>query len=87
MPNVNFQQAKEEGEFGTAIYNQQITECPSIDCVTWNQHLLRPDQKKTHYVIAGVDPGSKVDKAEKLGVKILSEDDFKALLKNPESYI
>ncbi len=43
--------------------------------------------KKTHYVIAGSDPGSKVSKAEKLGVKILDENDLKSLLKKPESYL
>ena len=36
--------------------------------------------KKTYYVVAGDDPGSKRDKAEKLGVQILSEDYFKTLL-------
>jgi DNA ligase (NAD+) len=36
--------------------------------------------KKTDYVVAGADPGSKRDKAEKLGVEILSEDDFKSLI-------
>jgi DNA ligase (NAD+) len=36
--------------------------------------------KKTDYVVAGADPGSKRDKAEKLGVDILDEDQFKKLL-------
>jgi len=36
--------------------------------------------KNTDYVVAGVDPGSKHDKAKKLGVKILSEKEFKDIL-------
>ncbi len=36
--------------------------------------------KKTDYVVAGTDPGSKRDKAEKLGVEILTEDQFRGLL-------
>jgi len=32
--------------------------------------------KNTSYVVAGENPGSKIDKAVKLGVQILSEDDF-----------
>ncbi len=37
--------------------------------------------KQTNYVVAGTDPGSKYDKALKLGVKIISEQDFSKMLK------
>ena len=42
--------------------------------------------KKTAYVVAGDAPGSKYDKAVELGVPILDEDGFRALLENgPET--
>jgi DNA ligase (NAD+) len=37
--------------------------------------------KKTDYLIAGSDAGSKLDKAKDLGVKIINESEFEALLK------
>jgi len=37
--------------------------------------------KKTSYLIVGVDPGSKLAKAQKLGIKTLSEAEFLELLK------
>lgn len=33
--------------------------------------------KKTDFVLAGDDPGSKVDKARRLGIDVLNEDEFK----------
>lgn len=41
--------------------------------------LLSAVSKKTNYVLVGENPGSKVDKARALGVKIINEDDFNRL--------
>ncbi len=44
-------------------------------------HVTSSVSKKTDYVIAGNDPGSKIEKAEALGVKIIDERAFLKLLR------
>jgi len=40
--------------------------------------------KKTAFVVAGEDPGSKYDKALELGVRVLAEDDLVRMLETGE---
>ena len=37
---------------------------------------------KTDYVLAGTAPGSKLTKAQEIGVKVINEEDFKQMIKD-----
>jgi DNA ligase (NAD+) len=43
-------------------------------------HVTGSVSRKTDYVLAGTDPGSKFDKAKQLGVRIIDEAEFRKLL-------
>jgi DNA ligase (NAD+) len=43
-------------------------------------HVSGSVSKKTDYVLAGAEPGSKIDKAKQLGVRILDETEFRQML-------
>ena len=43
-------------------------------------HVTGSVSKKTDYVLAGVEPGSKFDKAKELGVRIIDEPEFRKML-------
>ena len=43
-------------------------------------HVIGSVSKKTGYVLAGAEPGSKFDKAKELGVKIIDEADLRKML-------
>jgi DNA ligase (NAD+) len=38
--------------------------------------------KKTDYVLAGQNPGSKLDKAKELGVEVINEEQFMEMIKD-----
>lgn len=43
-------------------------------------HVTGSVSKKTDYVLAGAEPGSKVDKAKELGVRVIDESEFRKML-------
>ena len=43
-------------------------------------HVVSSVSKATDFVLCGSDPGSKYDKAMKLGIKVINEDEFKNMI-------
>src|SRR5947207_14846222 len=43
-------------------------------------HVTGSVSKKTDYVLAGAEPGSKFDKAKELGVRIIEEAEFRKMV-------
>lgn len=47
---------------------------------SYGGHPSSSVSKETDYLVAGTEPGSKFDKAKKLGIKIISEEEFRKML-------
>jgi DNA ligase (NAD+) len=86
---VNTKEA-DEAEVSQAFQGQQFVLTGALATMTRDEakaaiearggRVTSAVSKKTAYVVAGRDPGSKRDRAEELGVEVLDEEAFKAKL-------
>jgi DNA ligase (NAD+) len=83
---VQDQASKKTGKFTntswvfTGTLSSMSREEASSKVIVLGGNVTSAVSKSTSYVVAGADPGSKLAKASKLGVKVLSEDDFKKIV-------
>lgn len=89
---LNFTMAQQDTEEGTRpLTGMTFVLTGSLKSLTRSEaeELLRElgarpassVSKNTNYLVVGADPGSKYEKALKLGVQVLTEDQFQALIK------
>ena len=64
----------------TGTLPSMTREQASAEIETRGGHVSGSVSKNTDYVLVGSEPGSKIDKARQLGVKILDEREFKRML-------
>jgi DNA ligase (NAD+) len=84
-------QSEKKVQIKTGITGKKIVVTGSLESMSRDEAKLRVRQaggdwvssvsKNTDFVVVGTEPGSKADKAKKLGVKIVSEKEFLELLK------
>lgn len=67
----------------TGTLNDLPRDVASEKIISFGGKVTSTVSKNTDYVIVGENPGSKLTKAQQLGIKILDEAEFKSLLENP----
>lgn len=83
---VQDQATKKTGKFTntswvfTGTLSSMSREEASSKVIASGGNVTSAVSKSTSYVVAGADPGSKLIKANKLGLKVLSEADFKEIV-------
>ncbi len=75
---------------GTALSGKQFVLTGSLETLTRDEakekiaalggRVTSTVSKKTDYVVVGADPGSKVEKAKKLGIETVTEKKLKQML-------
>ncbi|MEE1551365.1 MAG: BRCT domain-containing protein, partial [Nitrospinaceae bacterium] len=75
---------------GTALSGKQFVLTGSLESLTRDEakekiaalggRVTSTVSKKTDYVVVGTDPGSKVEKAKKLGIEVVTEKKLKQML-------
>ena len=75
---------------GGALAGKQIVLTGTLESMTRDEakkkileaggRVISSVSAKTDFVLAGSDPGSKLNKAQKLGVPVLEEDAFKGII-------
>ena len=76
---------------GDELFGKQFVLTGSLDSFTRDEaknkisalggRITSNVSKKTDYIIVGLDPGSKADKAKKLGIDVINEQTFKKMIK------
>jgi DNA ligase (NAD+) len=76
---------------GDELFGKQFVLTGSLDSFTRDEaknkisalggRITSNVSKKTDYIIVGLDPGSKADKAKKLGIDVINEQKFKKMIK------
>ena len=88
---LNFRSERKEPEGGRPLAGKTFVLTGTLDAYTRDEARTALEaagatvtdsvSKKTTYLVAGADAGSKLEKARKLGVPVLTEKDLDALLK------